>query len=143
MPIEVELDATVFETTVNAPTLPAPIDVTAIGKLEQGKAREILETIIAKHRPELEAALAEMDVNRAHFAWCDMATDFLIAASGKTAPKDHKGAPKRGRPPVFQKRRLATEATGHCYGADSKVVGDWDIMANRCAQLSRMMGKIL
>ena len=39
VPIEVELDATVFETTVNAPTLPAPIDVSAIGKLEQGKGQ--------------------------------------------------------------------------------------------------------
>ena len=67
--------------------------------------------------------------------WCDISVAHLIHISGKPPPKDPIHAPKRGRPPLFYKKRVAAKTAGCLYGAGTHESDRHNTMAQRAKDL--------
>jgi hypothetical protein len=136
VPIGVELDTGIFDSVIREPLLPKPIDTSRASKATDDDKEEACAKVLSIYGDILDKAIAANDVNGAHEAWCDMATDYLIEMSGKEAPTNAAGTPARGRAPVFRDRRIVPKASGQLYGIDSYRLADWDITFARCTQLA-------
>ena len=137
VPIQVTLDAGVYTQEMKVPVFPAKINTTEALRATPEETNRWAEEICAEFAEDLQRAILEEELDMAHEIWSDMATAYLIKASGKPPPADPKDAPRRGRKPYFVTKRVAAKTTGHLYGSGTKESDKCNTMAQRAKALEQ------
>jgi hypothetical protein len=139
VPIQITLNTSVYEQEMTVPVFPSPINTTNAMRATPEQVEQWAREVCDIYADDLQRAVREQKLDLAHEIWCDMATAYLIKATGQPPPTNHDEAPRRGRKPHFIQKRIAAKTTGHLYGAGATESEQCNTMAQRAKALEQQL----